>query len=127
MKQVIVIRKDLKMSAGKLSAQVAHASLNSYLEANDDLRNKWRNESFTKVIVYVKSLDALKNVYNKCKDKNLPCSLIEDEGRTEFNESTITCLGIGPCKNSDFEGVTNKLRLFDAKVDYDGELTYYGV
>lgn len=32
-KQVIIVRKDLKMSEGKLAAQCAHASIMSYMEA----------------------------------------------------------------------------------------------
>jgi len=135
-KQVIVIRKDLNMSAGKLSAQVAHASLCSFINSTQvtmdcydgsticslDIPNKsavkdWINGSYGKVVVYVKSEQQLKNIYKKAKEKNLPCSLIQDEGRTEFNGvETFTTLGIGPCYIEDFENITNKLRLFTGEI-----------
>lgn len=132
-KQVIVIRKDLGMSAGKLSAQVSHASLASFFKSTerslrdggdlaslniyrDTACDEWINGIFTKVIVYVKSEEALKNVYKKALDKGLPCALIEDIGKTEFNEPTNTCVGIGPCYLDEFNGVTNKLRLYNAEI-----------
>jgi len=133
-KQVIVIRKDLNMSSGKLAAQVSHASIAPItkkmikteeksktiykLELNkkDDFdlaMELWLSNRFTKVVVYVKSEQALLNVYNKAKEKGLPCALIQDAGFTEFNgEPTYTCVGIGPCFPKYFEGITNKLRLF---------------
>ena len=139
-KQVIVIRKDLNMSAGKLAAQVSHASMAPVVNRlkrsadnpggtmiveystgmlhsrNDEALDDWLKGSFTKVVVYVKSEVALLNVYKKAQDAGLPCELILDAGRTEFNEPTHTCVGIGPCWEEDFEGVTSKLRLFDGEV-----------
>lgn len=139
-RQVIVIRKDLNMSAGKLAVQVAHASLAPVLNSmtnytpvedinitaewtekrlslvNGSAMEKWINGRFTKIVVYVKSEQALMNVYEKALEKGLPCVLIKDAGFTEFSEPTITCVGIGPCFPEDFEGVTSKLRVFDGEV-----------
>lgn len=133
-KQVIVIRKDLNMSAGKLAAQVAHASLAPIfkmftktqteneiiyqlsLTNKDQAIEDWLSVRFTKVIVYVKSEEALLNVYKKAEEKGLPCALIKDAGFTEFSEPTFTVVGIGPCYPDDFEGVTSKLRLFNAEI-----------
>lgn len=141
-KQVIVIRKDLNMSAGKLAAQVSHASLAPILnrmtreeerhavdwevinyqlnldksDEQDVAIDKWLSGRFTKVVVYVKSEEALYNVFKKAQDKGLICSIIKDAGFTEFDKPTVTCVGIGPCYPEDFEGVTSKLRLFDGEV-----------
>jgi len=132
-KQVIVIRKDLNMSAGKLAAQVSHASMAAFFQSTDlkksDLGlidgitipmdsacDDWINGRFTKVVVYVKSEEALKNIEALAIEKGLPNALITDAGFTEFNGPTMSCLGIGPCYPDDFIGVTNKLRLFNADV-----------
>lgn len=132
-KQVIVIRKDLNMPAGKLAAQVAHASWgmfsqnfefikteNGYkVEIEFNENNKfhqaskiWFEERFTKVILYVKSEEKLKEIYNKACKKGLPVCFIEDAGFTVFNEPTITCIGIGPAFSEDLIGVTDKLQIF---------------
>lgn len=119
-KQIIVIRKDLKMSAGKLAAQVAHASVKAYSHAqHSEACNKWESGSFKKVIVYVKSEDKLKSIYKKAQELHLPCSIIFDEGRTEFGEETLTCVGIGPSFPDAIDKVTKKLRLFDARINYE--------
>jgi len=137
-KQVLVVRKDLNMSPGKFGAQISHASLGALLrvfnnyqdtkgisvfEAELDLNkpderaiNDWLMNRFTKIVVYVKSEQALKNVYQKAIDNNLPAVLIEDAGFTEFNEPTFTCVGIGPAYPDRFIGITNKLRLFNGEI-----------
>lgn len=124
-KQVIVVNRNLNMPHGKLAAQVSHASLGALFECGrknekelhidfekDSAVEKWVNERFTKVVLYVKSDEKLVEVYNKAKEKGLPCSLITDAGFTVFNGvPTRTCVGIGPCFPDEFIGVTDKLRV----------------
>ena len=53
MKQVIVVRKDLNLSAGKLGAQVAHASVSAYKKADKNDSEMWELEGQKKVVVKV--------------------------------------------------------------------------
>lgn len=113
MKQVIVVRKDLKLGKGKLAAQVAHASLNAYKET---MRNepewvrKWEGEGEKKVVLKVENEAELLNLYNTVK-KKFPCSLIRDAGLTQTEPGTITCLGIGPVPDGEIDPITGKLKL----------------
>ena len=59
MKQVIVMRADLKMSKGKLAAQACHASLGSYQRADEKVIREWDLEGGKKVVVGVKSQEEL--------------------------------------------------------------------
>ena len=40
-KQVILVRQDLKLPKGKMSAQVAHASVGALLKSHKDNLKKW--------------------------------------------------------------------------------------
>lgn len=128
-KQVIVIRKDLKMRTGKACAQASHASmsfltkdakwLNGQLNVNTtsifNSRHEiyhWLNNSFRKICVYVNSQEELEEVHQKALDAGLISHLITDNGVTEFNGvPTMTCCAIGPHWDSKFEGITDKLPL----------------
>jgi len=125
-KQVIVARKDLQMPPGKLSAQVAHASMAAVFEMSRRTENsiildwqqqgaleKWLKERFTKVVLQVKSEDKLISIYEKAKEAGLPVSLITDAGFTVFNgEPTKTCLAIGPVYPDQLIGITDKLQMY---------------
>jgi hypothetical protein len=50
-KQAIVARADLGMGAGKLAAQVAHASLSAYEDADERSRRAWKGEGQKKVVL----------------------------------------------------------------------------
>jgi peptidyl-tRNA hydrolase, PTH2 family len=100
-KMVIVMRKDLQMTKRKYVAQGSHASLGvvKWIEYNGteikEILNKWFDETFVKVTVYVESLDELYTIYHLAKEKELPVRLITDNGLTMFNGvKTNTCLAI---------------------------------
>ena len=127
-KQVIVIRKDLNMRKGKMCAQSCHASMKVFFdwgewndsEDRDFYRingmtkemKDWIDGLFTKIVVSCDSEEELLELYQKAKDKNLPCSLITDAGLTEFNGvPTKTCIAIGPAKPDEIDEITKHLKL----------------
>jgi PTH2 family peptidyl-tRNA hydrolase len=104
--QYIVVRNDLKLGKGKLAAQVAHASLQSFLEAekiNKEITQKWLNSGAKKIVVKVENEEELKRLFAAFKFKNIPCALIEDAGLTQIPKGTITALGIGPWYKKDLD------------------------
>ncbi|RLI96518.1 MAG: peptidyl-tRNA hydrolase [Candidatus Aenigmatarchaeota archaeon] len=110
-KQVIVVRKDLKLSRGKLCTQVAHASLGSYKKADGRARSAWESGGSKKVVVKAEDLKSLMEIYEDARHMGLPCSLIKDAGRTEVEPGTVTALGIGPCKEADMDKITGGLKM----------------
>ncbi|MDD5132916.1 MAG: peptidyl-tRNA hydrolase Pth2 [Candidatus Nanoarchaeia archaeon] len=111
MKQVILVRADLKMPKGKLSSQVAHASVEAVLKSPDYKVSEWRTEGMKKVILKVKDEKELTQ-YKKLADKErLTNALIKDAGLTEFKEPTLTCLAIGPDNEESIDKITKKLKL----------------
>lgn len=128
-KQYLIFNRSLNMPAGKLAAQLSHASVGCVLQLfqkseypnsvvignsfyKDSAAYKWLFNKFTKVVLYVKSEESLLNVYNKAKDDNFNTVLIKDEGRTVFNEPTYTCVGIGPVYPSEVKHIVGKLQLY---------------
>lgn len=128
-KQVIVMRRDLKMRRGKEIAQGSHASMafltrrlsdmreftqsgRSYALTLSDVEQQWLNSSFAKVCVKVTSEEELLDIHEKAKEAGLEVHLITDSGRTEFHgEPTNTCLAIGPDYSSKIDPITGDLIL----------------
>ena len=111
MKQVIVIRNDLKMSKGKTAAQACHGCLGSYKKANSNKIKEWEVEGEKKVIVKVNTLEELFEIKELAKRNNIPNYMVKDAGRTELPGGTITCLGIGPDDDEIIDKVTQDLKL----------------
>ncbi len=110
-KQIIIIRKDLKLSIGKLASQVAHASVSSMRKANEETVKKWEAEGSKKVVLKVKDLKELKDIEKKLKEKDMPYFLVTDAGLTQLKKGTPTALGIGPAEERKVDKITGKLKL----------------
>lgn len=135
-KQVILVRKDIEMSPGKLAAQVAHASVSCLfnigkweqsmwpnptdvkysitLDSNDigQAIRQWMTTTQPKIVLEVKDLDELDKFYKLATDAGLLTSYIVDSGRTEFCSPTATCVGIGPAPREAIDAITKRLRLY---------------
>jgi len=132
-KQVIVVRKDLGMRKGKMIAQGAHASMKVFFDlgkvimcAGSAIETHWKMEigpltlpmrewvegSFGKVVVGCNSEQELLDLHRQALQANLPCAIIQDQGRTEFHGvPTYTALAIGPARVEDIDTITGELKL----------------
>lgn len=140
-KQVIVIRKDLKMRRGKEIAQGSHASMAwltgrirdiiDHDEAHKPLPIKewfskseleWMLGAFAKVTLQVESEADLNEVYRQAKEAGREASLIIDSGRTEFNGvPTATAVAIGPDEVEKLDPITGK----DGPLSVAGKIKLY--
>jgi peptidyl-tRNA hydrolase, PTH2 family len=127
-KQVIVIRRDLKMRRGKEIAQGAHASsawLVSAVAGAVDARDGaatvvldptarvWITSSWRKVTLQVQTEDELVALHDASVARGLRAHLVRDSGKTEFGGvPTLTALAIGPDLASAIDEVTGELTLY---------------
>tara|TARA_Y100000310_G_scaffold344346_1_gene456582 strand:+ start:3244 stop:3582 length:339 start_codon:yes stop_codon:yes gene_type:complete len=112
MKQVILVRTDLKMDKSKLAVQVAHASVEAVLQSDPKDVEEWRMEGMKKVILKVPSLPEMVKHHKHAKKDKLVSVLITDAGKTFFKKATRTCVGIGPAEEADLDRVTGHLKMF---------------
>ena len=110
-KQVILVRDDLKLTKGKMSAQVGHASVETVLKSDKDDVAAWRAQGMKKVILKVADIKELHAMKMKAQDAGLVTALITDAGHTQVEPGTVTCLGIGPDKAEKIDKVTGHLQL----------------
>jgi PTH2 family peptidyl-tRNA hydrolase len=91
LKQVILVRRDLNLSRGKLASQVAHASVEAVLNSDTELVEEWRKQGMSKIILGVENLYELEKLINRAKSKSIITSVVWDEGLTEIKKGTVTC------------------------------------
>lgn len=113
-KMVIVARKDLALSKGKLAAQVGHAAVDCALKAQkyakDDL-SAWLGSGAMKAVLKVAAEGDLYPLKAAAERAGLCTALIEDAGHTEIPAGTVTVLGIGPGRAEAVDKVTGHLPL----------------
>jgi PTH2 family peptidyl-tRNA hydrolase len=113
MKQVLVVRKDLKMRRGKENAQNGHAAqLSAVNNLYDPRVQEWMQQNYAKVSVSVDSEEELVEVMAAAGRAGLLVTPVIDHGLTEFGgEHTLTCAAIGPDTVDRINPVTGHLKL----------------
>ncbi len=111
LKQVILIRRDLGLSRGKIAAQACHASLEAYERSEEDQPNKtraWSEQGSKKIVLWVKDREELEEIRNELPGE-VPKAEIIDAGETEIEPGTKTALGIGPWEEKKLDKYTGHL------------------
>ncbi|CAF0868944.1 unnamed protein product [Didymodactylos carnosus] len=115
-KMLFVVNGSLKMSSGKMCAQVAHAAVNLYSKLIDQRSlglNFWMMFGQTKIVVRGDSAEELIKIQNKAYEtKSIVTTIIQDAGKTEIRTSSITCLGLFGT-NSQLDPITRHLKLMN--------------
>jgi len=136
-KQIILVRKDIKLPKGKLGSQTAHASLgvvkklilagnldpfyyDKILPHPEDIYGwkrdyigQWWLGSWTKVCLGLGSIDELDPLLDKCVEANLIYDIVTDNGLTVYNGTpTITCIGIEPSSSEILDPIFGHLKLY---------------
>jgi len=121
-KQVILIRKDLKMRRGKEIAQGSHASMEFLISSLrgvgaasttltlDPATAAWVDKGMAKICLRVNSEEELLELHQQALNLGLKSHLIRDSGRTEFaGVPTLTACAIGPDPAEQIDEVTGSL------------------
>ena len=111
---VLVVRGELRLTAGKAAVQVAHAAVMLYQAAarrpNSALKS-WLAEGQRKIAVVVPSLADLEELQRRARALGIPWVFVEDAGLTEVPAGTRTVLGLGPARNDAIDPLTRHLPL----------------
>ena len=113
-KQVIIVRKDLRMGIGKIASQVGHAAVLGVelsRKLNKSWLRGWFNEGQPKIVVKVNSLEELLQVQRDAEELKIPSVMVQDRGLTQIPTGTLTCIGIGPAPSDIIDKVTSELKL----------------
>lgn len=112
MKQVIVVRRNIKMSQGKIVTQACHACLQATCTASPTRLQAWDALGTPKIVLRCDSSAEMAALAAGATELGVPNALVRDAGRTEVDPNTITALAIGPGTDKEINGLTRHLKLF---------------
>jgi len=112
MKQAIVARADLGMGEGKLAAQVAHASLMAYEDADQQTRSAWKGNGQKKIVLQADGESTLFELAERADANGLAHAIVRDAGHTQLDPGTVTALAVGPAKDDRVDAITGDLSLY---------------
>ena len=115
MKQVIIVRKDLKMRCGKMIGQGCHASRRAIeitkIRKPENIQ-KWVEENNeVKIVLKINSDKELLDIISSCLTDDIPVGIVEDEGKTQIAPNTLTACAIGPDEDEIVNKVVEDLKL----------------
>ena len=92
----LFVNKGLGMSPGKMSAQVAHAAVESIFISDPELVKTWRlpEKHYIKIVLEARNAEHLDTISKYLEDRKIKTVRIIDEGLTEIEPHQVTALGV---------------------------------
>lgn len=113
-KMVLVLRGELRLTAGKAAVQAAHAAVMLVLQGQKrrgEGLTPWLDQGQKKIAVVAPTLVDMIELQAQATRRGIPTVWVEDAGFTEVPPGTRTCLGLGPAPSVELDKVTGKLPL----------------
>jgi PTH2 family peptidyl-tRNA hydrolase len=113
-KMVLVIRGELRLTAGKAAAQAAHAAVMLFQASEKrapPALAEWLRAGQKKIVLVVPTLAELEALAAQARARGVPMAWVEDAGLTEVAPGTRTCLGLGPAPACQIDPITGSLEL----------------
>ncbi len=121
-KQVIVIRKDVKMKRSKLIALASQVASRFLIDNNESSRGdelhvklskeeaEWINGSSLPIILSVSSLDALNDLVFKAELLDVNVHTVASQSLKPEDESSLLCAAFGPDEEEIINKITGNLK-----------------
>ena len=93
-----VVRKDLKMSTGKIVAQCGHALEKLLKGTPKAVLSEYSLNGSPKIALQVPNLEKLLEIKADCASARVQKHLVTDAGLTQIPAGSMTVLGIGPVR-----------------------------
>ncbi len=113
-KMVLVLRGELRLTAGKMAVQAAHAAVLLVRRAEDRSTRElagWLAEGQKKIALRLETLEEMEQLERRAARAGVPTVWVEDAGFTEVPPGTRTCLGLGPSPTHKIDPLTGALAL----------------
>lgn len=121
-KQVIVVRKDLRLKKGKIASLAAHAAMQFILDNNesdrpDELQVKlsqqeihWLKGTFDKDVLGVDSQDALSDMVLRAELNGINVYSIFDKSKKPDEGPQLVCAAFGPDEEDQLTQIVGNLK-----------------
>lgn len=114
-KMVFVVNSELKMSTGKIAAQVGHATLGLYRFIQDNQEYKtgldqWEKSGCKKVVVKGNNVRQLLDLKKRAYELHIANIMVHDAGKTQVDPGSLTVFALFG-KNEQIDPLTGGLKL----------------
>lgn len=99
------------MSPGRAAAQAGHAFLETFLNASDELRERYRVAGGTKIVLMCRDEVELKRLLDDARVRGITRAMVVEDDLPPHDGLVVTALGLGPAPRNQITPITKGLRL----------------
>ena len=111
-KQFVIVPESLRMSAGKIASQVAHATFMALKKDNKAIVDAWEKSGMCVIVLKCKDTQQLMSASKYFEQWKVNHHLYIDEGHTEVEPLTPTALATGVL-DEDCHWMLSQFKLYD--------------